>query len=80
MAAKTHSKEPAGETASPVPFPPGPNSPQSTINTVEREIREAGGEAAAIPVDTTDLESIQRLVATTIEVRYLGYAAGVIRL
>jgi ketopantoate hydroxymethyltransferase len=50
------------------PFPPDPNSPQSTINTVEREIREAGGEATAIEVDTRHFESVQRLVDKTIEV------------
>ena len=50
------------------PFPPDPNSPQSTINTVEREIREAGGDATAIPVDVRDFESIQKLVERTIEV------------
>ncbi|KAI0593948.1 short chain dehydrogenase family protein [Biscogniauxia sp. FL1348] len=50
-----------------VPFPPDPNSPQSTIATVEREIREAGGEATAIPVDVRDYEAVQRLVDQTIE-------------
>lgn len=49
------------------PFPPNPNSSQSTISTVEREIREAGGEATAIPVDVREYESVQRLVAGTIE-------------
>lgn len=49
------------------PFPPDPNSPQSTISTVEREIREAGGEAAAIPVDTRDFESVQKMVNRAIE-------------
>ena len=50
------------------PFPPDPNSPQSTISTVQREIREAGGEATAIAVDTRDFESVQKLVAETIKV------------
>lgn len=49
-------------------FPPDPNSPQSTINTVEREIREAGGEATAIAVDTRNFEGIQELVEKTIKV------------
>jgi NAD(P)-dependent dehydrogenase (short-subunit alcohol dehydrogenase family) len=49
------------------PFPPDPNSPQSTINTVEREIREAGGTATAIPVDTRDFASIQQLLDRAIE-------------
>jgi NAD(P)-dependent dehydrogenase (short-subunit alcohol dehydrogenase family) len=48
------------------PFPPGPNSSQSTVSTVEREIREAGGEATAIAVDTRDFASIQRMMAQTI--------------
>ncbi|KAF2867941.1 short chain dehydrogenase [Massariosphaeria phaeospora] len=47
------------------PFPPDPNSPQSTISTVEREIREAGGEAAAVAVDTRDHVSVQRMVDQT---------------
>lgn len=49
------------------PFPPDPNSPQSTINTVAREIREAGGEATAIPVDTRDFESITALLDSTVK-------------
>jgi hypothetical protein len=51
------------------PFPPDPNSQQSTINTVEKEIREAGGEATAIAVDTRKSESVQALVDKTVEVR-----------
>jgi len=51
-----------------VPFPPHPNSPQSTINTVEREIREAGGEATAIAVDTRDVEQINHLVNETVRI------------
>ncbi|KAI1417607.1 short chain dehydrogenase family protein [Hypoxylon sp. FL1857] len=50
-----------------VPFPPDPNSPQSTISTVEREIVEAGGRATAIPVDVRDFASVQKLVDRTIE-------------
>ncbi|KAG9248271.1 putative Hydroxysteroid dehydrogenase-like protein 2 [Calycina marina] len=48
------------------PFPPDPNSQQSTVSTVEREIREAGGQATAIAVDTRDFESVQKLAAETI--------------
>ncbi|KAI0200776.1 hypothetical protein F4808DRAFT_151702 [Astrocystis sublimbata] len=48
-------------------FPPDPNSPQSTISTVEREIREAGGEAAAIAVDVRDFDAVQRCVQETVE-------------
>ncbi len=51
-----------------VPFPPNPNSPQSTINTVEREIREAGGDATAVPVDTRDFTSVRKLVDLTVKV------------
>jgi NAD(P)-dependent dehydrogenase (short-subunit alcohol dehydrogenase family) len=43
------------------PFPPDPNSPASTISTVEREIREAGGTATAIPVDTRSPLSVTTL-------------------
>jgi NAD(P)-dependent dehydrogenase (short-subunit alcohol dehydrogenase family) len=50
------------------PFPPDPNSPQSTINTVEREIREAGYDATAVPVDTRNHVSIQNLVKRTVEI------------
>jgi len=50
------------------PFPPDPNSQQSTISTVEREIREAGGQATAIGVDTRDTESVQRLVDETVKI------------
>ncbi|KAK4123580.1 NAD(P)-binding protein [Parathielavia appendiculata] len=58
------------------PFPPDPNSPQSTIATVAREITLAGGEATAIPVDTTDYASIQRLAYARLDV--LIYNAGAI--
>ncbi|KAI0481430.1 hypothetical protein F4859DRAFT_474670 [Xylaria cf. heliscus] len=50
------------------PFPPDPNSPQSTISTVEREIREAGGEATAIAVDVRDFDSVKRCVDKTVEI------------
>lgn len=42
-----------------VPFPPDPNSSQSTINTVEREIKESGGEAFALPVDVRDVKQVE---------------------
>lgn len=48
-------------------FPPNPNSPQSTISTVEREIKEAGGEATAFAVDVRDFASIQELVDRTVK-------------
>ena len=48
------------------PFPPDPKSPASTINTVAREITEAGGQATAIVVDTRDYSSVQHMVNETI--------------
>lgn len=68
MAAKTSS-----DASRCNPFPPDPKSPQSTINTVEREIREAGGEATAIRVDTTNPASIDELVNKTLEVSILFF-------
>ncbi|RKL19032.1 hypothetical protein BFJ70_g14116 [Fusarium oxysporum] len=49
------------------PFPPDPNSKQSTITTVAHEIREAGGEATAIQVDTTSPESIKNMIESTVK-------------
>lgn len=47
-------------------FPPGPNSPLSTIDTVAREIREAGGGggggALALPCDVRDTAAVTALV------------------
>ncbi|KAK8161535.1 short chain dehydrogenase [Phyllosticta citrichinensis] len=43
-------------------FPPDPNSSLSTINTVAREIHEAGGEAVAIPADTRDSDAVKNMV------------------
>lgn len=51
-----------------VPFPPDPNSSNSTINTVEREIREAGGRAAVVVVDVRDAAQIQHAVDETVRV------------
>ncbi|KAI2672408.1 hypothetical protein CBS147332_9189 [Penicillium roqueforti] len=50
------------------PFPPDPNSSQSTINTVEREIHEAGGHAATVAVDVRDAAQIQHAVDETVRV------------
>ncbi|KAL2106059.1 hypothetical protein VUR80DRAFT_7344 [Thermomyces stellatus] len=50
------------------PFPPDPVSPQSTINTVAREIREAGGEATALQVDTRDFDNIKSLLDETVRI------------
>lgn len=63
VAAKTTSN--AYET---VPFPPNPNSSESTINTVEREIRESGGEASALPVDVRDVAQVENLVHETVRI------------
>ncbi|KAG8625811.1 hypothetical protein KVT40_006212 [Elsinoe batatas] len=49
------------------PFPPDPDSPQSTINTVAREIEEAGGEALPIAVDVRDAANVQRLVDAVVQ-------------
>lgn len=51
------------DASSTSPFPPDPNSSASTISTVEREIREAGGTVVAIPVDTRSPHSITALLA-----------------
>ncbi|KAJ5719831.1 hypothetical protein N7493_006709 [Penicillium malachiteum] len=61
LAAKTTS-----DASKTVPFPPDPNSSQSTVNTVEREIREAGGCAAAVAVDVRDAAQIQNAVDETV--------------
>lgn len=63
-------------------FPPNPNSSQSTISTVEREIKEAGGEATAVAVDARGFASVEELVRKTIEtygrLDVLIYNAGAI--
>lgn len=48
------------------PFPPDPNSSQSTINTVAREIQEAGGDALALACDVRDFDSVTSLVDRTV--------------
>ncbi|KAI0128871.1 short chain dehydrogenase [Xylariales sp. AK1849] len=55
------------DAANVTPFPPDPNSPQSTISTVTREIVEAGGDAVAFAVDTRDYSSIESLIKSTID-------------
>lgn len=42
-------------------------SPQSTINTVAREINEAGGQATALQVDTRDHDNVKSLVDETVK-------------
>lgn len=66
MAAKSFSD--ASTSNGSAPFPPDPNSPQSTITTVVREIRDAGGDATAVAVDVRDQNSVEALVRKTIEV------------
>ncbi|KAJ7129332.1 putative Hydroxysteroid dehydrogenase-like protein 2 [Mycena epipterygia] len=48
------------------PFPPDPDSTSSTISTVEREIREAGGDAHAIAMDVRDFDSVTQMVDNTV--------------
>lgn len=47
------------------PFPPDPNSNESTVSTVAREIQEAGGEAHAVSVDVRYPESITSMLEET---------------
>lgn len=54
------------------PFPPDPNSSHSTINTVEREIKESGGEAFAVTVDTRDPESVRKCVDDVVAVGHFN--------
>jgi NAD(P)-dependent dehydrogenase (short-subunit alcohol dehydrogenase family) len=63
LAAKTTS-----DASKTTPFPPDPNSSKSTISTVEREIRESGGRAAAVAVDVRDAAQIQHAVDETVRV------------
>lgn len=62
VAAKTTS-----DAAKCTPFPPDPNSSQSTINTVAREIQEAGGEATALQVDVREYQNIEDAVQKTVQ-------------
>lgn len=64
MAAKSVS-----DASAVTPFPPDPDSQESTISTVEREIREAGGDAHAIAADVRDFESVKKMVDGTVKVR-----------
>lgn len=60
VAAKSSSIKPL------VTFPPDPNSADSTIDTVVREIEEAGGKAYARKVDVRSPESVDGLIQWTI--------------
>jgi NAD(P)-dependent dehydrogenase (short-subunit alcohol dehydrogenase family) len=63
-------------------FPPDPNSTLSTVNTVAREITEAGGAALALPVDVRFPEQIEHLIYTVIKqlgrIDVLVYNSGAI--
>ncbi|KAK2054010.1 short chain dehydrogenase [Colletotrichum caudatum] len=61
VAAKTTS-----DASKATPFPPDPNSQQSTVSTVAREIHEAGGDATPVAVDVRDQDSVSRMVEQTI--------------
>lgn len=63
LAAKTSS-----DASKTTPFPPDPNSSASTINTVQREIVEAGGQAACVTVDVRDAAQVQNTVDETVRV------------
>jgi NAD(P)-dependent dehydrogenase (short-subunit alcohol dehydrogenase family) len=60
VAAKSSSKNP------PETFPPDPNSSDSTIDTVVREVKEAGGKAYAHHVDVRSPESVDVLTNWTL--------------
>ncbi|KAL7275923.1 hypothetical protein RUND412_001116 [Rhizina undulata] len=64
------------------PFPPNPNSSQSTISTVAREITDRGGKATAIQVDVQNHASIQEMIDKTISlysrIDVLVYNSGAI--
>jgi NAD(P)-dependent dehydrogenase (short-subunit alcohol dehydrogenase family) len=62
VAAKTTS-----DPSSLATFPPDPNSNDSTINTVAREINEAGGHSLAIKVDTRSVDSVNALFTQVID-------------
>ena len=70
VAAKSSSSSP------PTTFPPDPNSAESTIDTVVREIEEAGGKAHARRVDVRSPESIDALIKWTITT--LGHIDAVV--
>jgi NAD(P)-dependent dehydrogenase (short-subunit alcohol dehydrogenase family) len=60
VAAKSSSKQP------PKTFPPDPNSSESTIDTVAREVKEAGGKAYAHQVDVRSPVSVDILIKWTL--------------
>jgi len=51
------------------PFPPNPNSSLSTIDTVAREITEAGGSATIVTVDVRDYAAVERMASIIDKVR-----------
>jgi len=70
VAAKTSSTKP------PKTFPPDPNSPDSTIDTVAREIRESGGTAYPRQVNVRSPKSVDELIQWTLKI--LGHIDVVI--
>lgn len=72
LAASGYAVAIAGKTVSNAattsPFPPNPNSQESTINTVAREVQDAGGDALPVQVDVRNYENVQDMVERVIEV------------
>lgn len=62
----------AGKTVSnaltATPFPPDPNSQDSTINTVAREVKEAGGDALPVQVDVRSYQNVEDMVERVMKV------------
>lgn len=56
------------DAATATEFPPNPNSQTSTINTVAREVKEAGGDAIPVQVDVRSFENVQDMVDRVIKV------------
>lgn len=72
LAASGYAVAIAGKTVSNAatasPWPPDPNSQDSTINTVAREVQDAGGDALPVQVDVRSFENVQDMVERVIEV------------
>ena len=66
----------SSSTTPPKTFPPDPNSSDSTIDTVTREVNEAGGRAYARQVDVRFPESVDGLIKWTLT--SLGHIDAVI--
>lgn len=66
----------SSSTGQPKTFPPDPNSPESTIDTVVREITQTGGKAYARQVDVRSPESCDALIKWTLNT--LGHIDAVV--